>query len=79
MLNSKSSKIISNDFQRYPLSNKQQIDSSLQSSQQIVDYMSKKDRKRERDALRRRAIEEKKEKRRIKDRERRLKQKLERE
>ena len=79
MLNSKSSKIISNDFQRYPLSNKQQIDYSLQSSQQIVDYMSKKDRKRERDALRRRAIEEKKEKRRIKDRERRLKQKLERE
>jgi hypothetical protein len=41
--------------------------------------MSKKDRKRERDALRRRAIEEKKEKRRLKDRERRLKQKLEKE
>lgn len=70
MVNSKVSKI---DYLSYPLSKKQQIDSSLQSSQQqIADYMSKKDRKRERDALRRRMIEEKKEKRRLKDRERRL-------
>ena len=76
MVNSKSSKMISNDFQRYPES---KIDTSQQSSQQLAEFMSKKDRKRERDALRRRAIEEKKEKRRLKDRERRLKQKLEKE
>ncbi len=43
------------------------------------DPQKKKLRKRERDLLRRQALEEKKERRRIKDRERRLKQKMERE